>query len=55
MKKIKIPNIILYMLSIWFVFAGIKDNNYFYLLGSVICIAISMYHNWQDKNKKTND
>jgi len=50
MKKFRIPNIILYIFSIWFILMVIKENNYFYLIGSVVCIAILIYHNWQDKN-----
>ena len=55
MKKFRIPNVILYILSIWLIFVAINENKYFYLIGSLVCIVISIYHNWQDKNTINKD
>ena len=49
---IRIPNIVLNILTGLFAGAGAYMGNYWYLCGSAVCIAIYYYHKWG--NKKNN-
>ena len=50
---IRIPNIVLNILTGLFAGAGAFTGNYWYLCGSAACIAIYYYHKWEDKKNNT--
>ena len=50
---IRIPNIVLNILTGLFAGAGAYTGNYWYLCGSAVCIAIYYYHRWEDKQNNT--
>jgi len=50
---IRIPNIVLNILTGLFTGAGAYTGNYWYLCGSAVCIAIYYYHKWEDKKNYT--
>ena len=50
---IKIPNIVLNILTGLFASAGAYKGNYWYLCGSTVCIAIYYYHKQEDKKNNT--
>ena len=46
---IRIPNIVLNILTGLFAGAGAFTGNYWYLCGSALCIMIYYYQKWEDK------
>ena len=50
---IRIPNIVLNILTYLFAGTGAYTGNYLYLCGSAVCIAIYYYHKWEDKKINT--
>ena len=50
---IRIPNIVLNILTGLFAGAGAYKGNYWYLCGSTVCIAIYYYHKQEDKKNNT--
>ena len=46
---IRIPNIVLNILTGLFAGAGAYTGNYWYLCGSAVCIIIYYYYKWEDK------
>jgi len=50
---IRIPNIVLNILTGLFAGAGAFTGNYWYLCGSAVCIAIYYYRKWEDKKNNT--
>ena len=52
---IRIPNIVLYILTGFFTGAFAFTGNYWYLCGSAICIIVYYFHKWEDKNNNDSD
>ena len=48
-SMIRIPNIVLNILTGLFAGAGAYTDNYWYLCGSAMCIIIYYYYKWEDK------